>query len=64
MIDITREEIWDNNFQKVEETNKKSRLKHFIAEHKIITVLLITLGILMTANVILIYNFLKVIANM
>ena len=62
MIDITREEIWENKTVEIE--RKDNRVNSFIKKHKIITMLLISLGILMTVNIILIYNFLNILVNM
>ena len=64
MMDITKDEFWENRYEEVSKKEKQnSKIKEFILKHKIITVLLIGLGILMTVNTILIYNFLKILRN-
>lgn len=65
MIDITKDEFWENSYQEVEKKEKKnSKLLNTIKKHKIITVLLISFGILMTINTVLIYNFFNILMNM
>ena len=65
MIDITKDEFWENSYGEVEKKEKKNnKLLNIIKKHKIITVLLISFGILMTINTVLIYNFFKVLINM
>ena len=65
MIDITKEEFWENSYGDVEKKVKKnSKMLETIKKHKIVTVLLISFGILMTINTILIYNFFKILTNM
>lgn len=65
MVDITKEEFWDNNYEEVSKKEKeKSKVKEFILKNKIFVALLISFGILMTINTILIYNFFKVLTNM
>lgn len=62
MIDITKEEFWDNKYEEVSKTEKSTnRVSEFITKHKVITVLLVSLGLLITANTILIYNFFKIL---
>lgn len=62
MIDITKEEFWDNKYEEVSKTEKRTnRVTKFVTKHKIITVLLVSLGLLITANTILIYNFFKIL---
>jgi len=65
MVDITKEEFWDNKYEEVSKKEKeKSKVKEFILKNKIIVTLLISFGILMAINTILIYNFFKVLTNM
>ncbi len=65
MVDITKDEFWENKYEEVVTKEKKNnKVKDFITRHKIITTLLISLSVLITANVILIYNFFKILANM
>lgn len=65
MVDITKEEFWDNRYEEVSKKEKQdSKIKEFISKHRMITTLLISLGILMTVNTILIYNFFRMLMNM
>ncbi len=65
MVDITKEEFWENRYEEVSKKEKQnSKIKEFISRHKVITTLLISLGILMTVNTILIYNFFKILTEM
>jgi len=65
MVDITKEEFWDNKYEEVSKKEKeKSKVKEIILKNKIIVTLLVSFGILMTINTILIYNFFKVLTNM
>ncbi len=65
MVDITKDEFWENKYEEVVTKEKKNnKVKDFITRHKIITTLLVSLSVLITANVILIYNFFKILANM
>lgn len=62
MIDITKDEFWDDKYEEVTKKEKKeNKVKEFIIKHKLITVLLILLGIFMIANTILIYNFFRIL---
>ena len=64
MVDITKDEFWENRYQEVSKREKEnSKIKKFILKHKIITMLLIGLGILMTVNTILIYKFFMILTN-
>lgn len=63
MIDITKEEFWDNIGEIEKKVNRESKIKNFIIKNKIITALLISLSLLMTLNTILIYNFFRVLIN-
>ena len=64
MVDITKEEFWENRSEEVSKFEKDSnKVKEFITKHKIVTTLLVSLGILMTVNTILIYNFFKILTN-
>lgn len=65
MVDITKDEFWENKYEEVVTNEKKNnKVKEFVLRHKIITTLLVTLSLLITANVILIYNFFKILTNM
>ena len=60
MVDITKEEFWDNKYEEVSKKEKeKSKIKELIVKNRIIVTLLISFGILMTINTVLIYNFFK-----
>ncbi len=62
MIDITRDEFWENNYEEVTKKEyKNNRVKDFVRKHKIIIGLLTVLTIIMTVNTILIYNFIKIL---
>ena len=64
MVDITKDEFWENKYEEVIINEKKNnKVKEFIINHKIITTLLVTLSVLITANVVLIYNFFRILAN-
>ena len=65
MVDITREEFWENRYEEVSRKEKQaSKIKDFISKHKIIVTLLISFGLLMTVNTVLIYNFFKILTEM
>ncbi len=64
MVDITKDEFWENKYEEVVTSERKNnRVKEFILRHKIITTLLITLTSLIIANVVLIYNFFKILES-
>ena len=65
MVDITKEEFWDNKYEEVSKKEKeRSKVKEFILKNRIIVTLLVSFGILMAINTILIYNFFKVLTEM
>ena len=65
MVDITKEEFWDNKYEEVSKKEKeKNKIKELIIKNRIIVTLLISFGILMAINTILIYNFFKVLTEM
>ena len=65
MVDITKEEFWDNKYEEITRKEKtKSKLSEFVIKNKILVALLISFGILMTINTILIYNFFKILTEM
>ena len=65
MVDITKEEFWDNKYEEITRKEKnKSKLNEFIIKNKILVALLISFGILMAINTILIYNFFKILTEM
>jgi len=64
MVDITKEEFWDNKYQEVYKKEKQnSKIKELINKHKVLTILLISFGVLMAVNTILIYNFFKILTE-
>ena len=64
MVDITKEEFWENKYEEVNKKEKKNNIvKEFIIKHKLITILLISLSILMITNIVLIYNFFRIFIN-
>ena len=65
MVDITKDEFWENRYQEVSKREKEnSKIKKIILKHKIITMLLIGLGILMTVNIVYIYKFFEILSSM
>ena len=62
MVDITKEEFWENRYEEVSK-KEKSKIKEFFLKNKTIAILLIGFGIVMTINTILIYNFFKILTN-
>ena len=65
MVDITKEEFWDNKYEEVSKKEKQgSKVKEFISKNKVIVTLLVSFGILMAINTILIYNFFRMLMNM
>lgn len=62
MVDITKDEFWDSKYEETSKIERKeNKVKQFVIKHKIITTLLISLGLLIIINTILIYNFLKIL---
>ena len=65
MVDITKEEFWDNRYEEVSKREKQeSKVKEFILKNKVIVALLVSFGILMAINTILIYNFFRMLIDM
>lgn len=65
MIDITKDEFWDNRKEEVyKEKKEQSKIKKFIKKNKFLTTLLISLGILMTINTVLICNFFRILSEL
>ena len=65
MVDITKEEFWDNRYEEVSKREKQeSKVKEFILKNKVIVTLLVSFGILMAINTILIYNFFRMLIDM
>ena len=64
MMDITKDEFWENRYEEVSKKEKEnSKIKEFILKHKIITMLLIGLGILMIVNIVCIYRFFEILTS-
>lgn len=62
MIDITKDEFWDSKYEETSKIERKgNKVKQFVINHKIVAILLTSLGLLITINTILIYNFLKIL---
>ncbi len=65
MVDITKDEFWDNKYEEVSKKRKKnSKLKNFITKHKWIMFLIASFLILAISNGFLIYNFFKIISKL
>lgn len=63
MIDITKEEFWDNKVGITKTKQKNNIIKGFVIKNKMIIIILITLGILILTNTILIYKFYNILIN-
>ena len=64
MIDITKDEFWDDKYEETSRIERKeNKVKQFIIKHKIITTLLVSLSILVAINTILIYNFFRILGT-
>jgi Trk-type K+ transport system membrane component len=62
MIDITKDEFWDVRSEEiVKEKAKKNKIIETILKHKLLSLSLILFLICVIANIVLIYNFLKII---
>ena len=64
MIDITKDEFWDNRYEEVskkEKEKRKSKLKGLISRNKALTMLIILFSLLSISNILLIYNFFRVL---
>ena len=64
MIDITKEEFWDEGYVEVNKTKENNNIIiQLIKNHKFIAILLIALTLLITVNTVLIYNFFKILTS-
>ena len=65
MVDITKDEFWENKFEEVYKRKKKNtKFKNIIEEHKWIALLIASFAILAISNGFLIYNFLKILSKL
>ena len=67
MIDITKDEFWDNRYEEVsknEKEKKTSKLKSLISRNKALTMLIILFSLLSISNILLIYNFFRVLDSL
>lgn len=64
MIDITKDEFWEAKYETKIKDNHRNLLKILMSRYKLITIGLICLVICMSINVVLIYNFMKVLTNL
>lgn len=65
MVDITKDEFWENKHEEVSKKRKKeSKLKSIIKNHKWIMLLILSFLLLTISNGLLVYNFFKVITKL
>ena len=65
MMDITKEEFWENKYEEVYKKRKKeNKLKKLIEKNKWIFLLIASFTILALSNGLLIYNFFKIISKL
>lgn len=60
MIDITKEKFWNYKYEEISK-KEENKIKEFISKNKVIITLLVSFGILMVINTVLIYNFFKIL---
>ncbi len=60
MVDITKDEFWDSKYEEISK-KEENKIKGFISKNKVIIILLVSFGILMVINTVLIYNFFKIL---
>ncbi|MDO5555264.1 MAG: hypothetical protein Q4G09_00990 [Clostridia bacterium] len=64
MVDITKDEFWENKCKEVIKNERKNnKLKELINKNKIMTILVIALTLLITANTVFIYRFFKILTT-
>ncbi len=63
MLDITKDEFWENKENKYDDINKKKKNKFnsFLEKHKWIALLIASFSLLAISNGLLVYNFLRII---
>ena len=65
MVDITKDEFWENKHEEVyKKRRKETKLKKIIEEHKWIMLLIASFAILALSNGLLMYNFLKILSKL
>ena len=65
MIDITKDEFWENKKEEIITPKRKdNKLRRLINKYKWITVLIIAFLVLTISNGFLIYSFLKLFSEM
>lgn len=65
MVDITKDEFWENKYEEVSKPKKKdNKTKVFIKNHKAIILLIASFGLLTVSNGFLIYNFFKILSKL
>ena len=65
MVDITKDEFWENKYEEVTKNKKKdSKLTRFIDNNKWIMLLIASFLLLAISNGFLIYNFVKILRKM
>ena len=65
MVDITKENFWENKYEQVFKGSKKnSKLRLFIKKYKLIVMLVACFLLLTISNGLLIYNFFKLLSKL
>lgn len=65
MVDITKDEFWENKHEEISKKRKKeSKLKKTIENHKWIMLLILSFLLLTISNGLLVYNFFRVISKL
>lgn len=65
MVDITKDEFWENKYEEVNKKKKKdNRLRRFINNNKWIILLITSFLLLAISNGCLIYNFVRVLRKL
>lgn len=65
MVDITKDEFWENKYEEVTKNKKKdSKLTRFIDNNKWIMLLIASFLLLAISNGFLIYNFFRILGKL
>ena len=65
MVDITKDEFWENKHEEVSKSKKRnSKLKKYIEEHKWMILLFASFSLLAISNGLLVYNFFRIIRKL
>ena len=65
MVDITKDEFWENKCKEVYRNKRRnSKLKKYIDEHKWLILLFASFSLLAISNGLLVYNFFKIIRKL